>query len=76
MYTLQGKPDMHDTYASRTSPRTPLIRFLRTVPIRGNLSRSRWQHWTEPLLSRKRAPVLIHSMLADGSAGPYLVSLP
>jgi hypothetical protein len=40
MYTLQGKLDQHDTYASHTSPRTPGVRFLRAVPIRGNLPRA------------------------------------
>jgi hypothetical protein len=40
MYTLQGKPDQHDTYASHTSPRTPGVRFLRVIPIRGNLPRA------------------------------------
>jgi hypothetical protein len=35
----KGKPDQHVTYASHTSPRTPGVRFLRVVPIRGNLSR-------------------------------------
>jgi hypothetical protein len=34
----RGKPDQHDTYASHTSPRMPGVRFLRVVPIRGNLS--------------------------------------
>jgi hypothetical protein len=33
----RGKPDQHDTYASHTSPRTPGVRFLRVVPVRGNL---------------------------------------
>jgi hypothetical protein len=40
MYNLQEKSDTHDTYASHASPRTPLIRFLRAVPVRGNLSRT------------------------------------
>jgi hypothetical protein len=35
----RGKPDQHDTYPSHASPRTPGVRFLRAVPIRGNLSR-------------------------------------
>jgi hypothetical protein len=35
----RGKPDQHDTYTSHTSPRTPDVRFLRAVPVRGNLSR-------------------------------------
>jgi hypothetical protein len=37
MYTLQGKPDQHDMYTSHTSPRTPGVRFLRAIPVRGNL---------------------------------------
>jgi hypothetical protein len=47
MYILQGKPDTHDTYASHASPRMLLIRFLRAIPVRGNLSWSHWQRWTE-----------------------------
>jgi hypothetical protein len=35
----RGKSDQHDTYAFHTSPCTPGVRFLRAVPIRGNLSR-------------------------------------
>jgi hypothetical protein len=35
--TLQGKPDTHDTYAFHASPRTPLIRFMRAVPVCGSL---------------------------------------
>jgi hypothetical protein len=35
----RGKPDQHDTYASHPNPCTPGVRFLRAVPIRGNLSR-------------------------------------
>jgi hypothetical protein len=45
----RGKPDQHDTYASHASPHTPGVRFLRAVPIRGNLLRSRQQIWTDPL---------------------------
>jgi hypothetical protein len=33
------KLDQHDTYASNASPRTPNVRFLWAVPIRGNLLR-------------------------------------
>jgi hypothetical protein len=39
MYNLQGKPNQHDTYASHNSPRMPGVRFLRAVPVCGNLSR-------------------------------------
>jgi hypothetical protein len=38
MYTLQGKPDQHATYASHSSSRMPGVRFLRAVPVRDNLS--------------------------------------
>jgi hypothetical protein len=38
MYILHEKLDTHNTYASCISPHTSLIRFLRTVLIRGNLS--------------------------------------
>jgi hypothetical protein len=34
----RGKPDQHATYASHASPRTPGVRLLRAVPVRGNLS--------------------------------------
>jgi hypothetical protein len=30
----RGKPNTHDIYASHISPRTPSVRFLRTVPVR------------------------------------------
>jgi hypothetical protein len=35
----RGKPDQHDMYASHASSRTPSVRFLWAVPVRGNLSR-------------------------------------
>jgi hypothetical protein len=35
----RSKPNQHATYACHASPRTPNVRFLRAVPIRGNLSR-------------------------------------
>jgi hypothetical protein len=38
MYILQGKPDTHDAYAFHSNPRTPLVRFLRAVPVHDNLS--------------------------------------
>jgi hypothetical protein len=53
MYTMQGKPDTHDTYAFHTSPRTSLVRFLQAVPVRGNLSRIHQQSWAGPLLLQK-----------------------
>jgi hypothetical protein len=39
MYTLQGKSDTHDLYASRVSPHTPIVCFLWAVSVYGNLSR-------------------------------------
>jgi hypothetical protein len=44
----RGKSDQHDTYASHTSPRMPGVRFLRAVPVHGNLpwatDRVGWSH--------------------------------
>jgi hypothetical protein len=34
----RGNPDQHATYDSHASPRTPHVRFLWVVPVRGNLS--------------------------------------
>jgi hypothetical protein len=34
----RGKPDQQATYTSHSSPRAPDVRFLRTVPVRDNLS--------------------------------------
>jgi hypothetical protein len=76
MYTLQGKPDQHDTYASHASPRMPSIRFLRAVAERGNLSRDADRFGQIPLLPKKRAPDTIHNIPADRSTGPYPASLP
>jgi hypothetical protein len=36
--SYRGKPDTHDTYASRASQCTLHVRFLQAVHIRGNLS--------------------------------------
>jgi hypothetical protein len=36
--SCRGKPNQHNTYASHDSPCTPGVRFLRVVPICGNLS--------------------------------------
>jgi hypothetical protein len=36
----RGKPDQHITHAFHASSRTPGVRFLRAVPVYGNLS-----HW-------------------------------
>jgi hypothetical protein len=54
MYTLQGKPDQHDTYASHASPRMHSVRFPRVVPVRGNLSRGPDIFGQIPLLPRKK----------------------
>jgi hypothetical protein len=62
-HILHEKPDIHDTYALTTSHmRQP---FVLTQ-----------QSWTESLLSRKKAPVLIHITMADRSTGHHPVSLP
>jgi hypothetical protein len=37
VHSTGQKPDQHDTYASHVSRRTPGVRFLRVVPVRGNL---------------------------------------
>jgi hypothetical protein len=76
MYTLQGKSDTHDTYASHASPRTSLVCFLWKVYVRGNLLR--WPNrvgWIL-LLLRKSAPDYIFSTSTDQSVGPAPVSLP
>jgi hypothetical protein len=52
----RGKPDTHDTYASHGSPRTPRIRFLWVVHVRGNLSQAINSIERTLLLPRKRAP--------------------
>jgi hypothetical protein len=72
----RGKPDQHDMYASHTSPRTPGIRILRAVPVRGNLPRAADRVGRSHCSREKRAPDTIPSTSADQSAGPYPVSLP
>jgi hypothetical protein len=57
----RGKSDQHDMYASHVSPRMSSIRFLRAVPICGNLSRVVDRFGWNPLLLRKRAPDTIHN---------------
>jgi hypothetical protein len=37
--SCKEKPDQHDMYASHVNPRTPGVRFLWSVPVRGNPSR-------------------------------------
>jgi hypothetical protein len=63
MYILQEKSDTHDTYALTTSHTWQTFTLIQ-------------QSWTESLLLRKRAPVLIHSTSADRFVGPHPVSLP
>jgi hypothetical protein len=72
----RGKPDQQDTYASHASPCTPGVRFLREIPVRGNLSWGADRFWQIPLLLRKRAPDTIHNTPGDWSADPYPASLP
>jgi hypothetical protein len=64
-----GKPDQHDTYASHTSPRTPTVRFLRSIPVRGNLSQATNSVGQTLLLPRKRASDITPSP-AEWSIGP------
>jgi hypothetical protein len=52
----RGKFDQHDTYASHARPRMPGVRFLRTVPVRGNLSQATNSVGRTLLLLRKKAP--------------------
>jgi hypothetical protein len=52
----RGKLNQHDTYASHASLHTPGVRFLRVVPIRGNLSQAMNSVGWTLLLPRKRAP--------------------
>jgi hypothetical protein len=52
----RGKPNQHDMYASHASSRTPGVRFLRAVPVRGNLLRVTDRVGRILLLSRKSAP--------------------
>jgi hypothetical protein len=54
MYTLKGKPDQHDTYASHASPHTPSVCFLWAVPVRDNLWRGADRFGQIPLLLRKK----------------------
>jgi hypothetical protein len=70
MYILQGKPDTHDTCASHVSPHTPLVRFLRTVPVRGNLLDWPNRVGRVLLLLRKRAPDTIPSTPAGRATCP------
>jgi hypothetical protein len=66
----KGKPDTHDTYASRVNPHMPHVCFLRAEYIPGNLSVAiNSVGWTL-LLLRKGAPNTIPSTSVDQSIGP------
>jgi hypothetical protein len=52
----RGNPDQHDTYVSHVSPCMPDVRFLRMVPVCGNLSWDADRFRQIPLLPRKRLP--------------------
>jgi hypothetical protein len=52
----RGKSDQHDRYTSHASPRTPGVRFLRAVPVRGNLLWVTDRVGRILLLPRKSAP--------------------
>jgi hypothetical protein len=75
MYTLQGKPNTHATYASYAGPHTSLVCFSRTVLVCGNLSR--WPNrvgqihcfWEKVLPTPPLNP-------AKWPTGPTSVSLP
>jgi hypothetical protein len=71
----RGKPDQHDTYVSHTSTRTPDVRFLRAVPVHGNLSRVTDRVGRILLLLRKMLPTPPLSP-AEWPMGPASVSLP
>jgi hypothetical protein len=76
MYTLQGKthPTCH-TYPTQSQHMVPNHTYL-TWSMYSNHSCSHQQSWEGPLLSRKRAPDTIHSMMANQSVGPYPISFP
>jgi hypothetical protein len=75
IYTLQEKPNTHDTYASCTDPHTPLIHFLRAVPICGNLSR--WPNRLRQIhCSREKVLPTPPLSPTEWPAGPTSVSLP
>jgi hypothetical protein len=65
----RGKPDTHNMYTSHAGPHMPLICFLRTVPICGNLSLAINNVGRILLLLRKRASDTIPSTPADQSIG-------
>jgi hypothetical protein len=64
------------TNATRTLPTPAHVRFLRVVPVRGNLSWVVNRVGQSHCFWEKRAPDTIDSTPADRSVGPYPVSLP
>jgi hypothetical protein len=71
----RGKPDQNDTYASHASPRTLGVRFLRAVPVRGNLSH-RPNRVGQIHCSREKVLPTLPPNPAEWSAGPAPVSPP
>jgi hypothetical protein len=63
--SYRGKSDTHDTYVFCASPRKPRVRFLRAVPVRGNLSLAINIVGQTILVPRKRAPDIMPSTLAN-----------
>jgi hypothetical protein len=70
IYSLQGKPNTHVTYTSCVGPRNPLVRFLRSAPVHGNLLCWPNRVGRTLLFLRKRASDTILRTTADQSAGP------
>jgi hypothetical protein len=68
--TCRGKPDTCDMYAFRASPRTPLVGFLRTVPVHGNLLCWPNSIGRTLLLLRKSTPNTVLNTSAGRSVGP------
>jgi hypothetical protein len=76
MYTIHGKPDTYDTYTFCTSPRMPLVCFLRAVPVHGNLllvvNNVRQSHSSQ----EKGTPDYIPNTPTDRSTGRHPISPP
>jgi hypothetical protein len=76
MYTMQGKtrPTCHVRFPHQST----YARRMLSVggPRMGQPFMSHRQSWADPLLSRKRAPDIIHSAPVDRSACSYSASLP
>jgi hypothetical protein len=73
----RGKPDQHSTYASHASPHMPGVRFLRAVPVCGNISRAvnrveqchyYWEKWLPIQSTPRRWP--IHGSVPSFSLEP------